>query len=154
MKNTQDMFWNKVNKTGSCWVWTGSKDKDGYGIQFTLNGQVWKPHRLSYYLTTGVNPQGQVVCHKCDNPACVNPAHLFLGSQYDNIQDMVNKGRHKFGRSPGESNPSAKLTEQQVLEIRSLPGPNRKIAAQYGVSKCTIDEIRSGRTWRHLLTQS
>jgi len=150
MKNTEQMFWNKVDKANSCWIWQGAKDSDGYGIQFRLNGRVWKPHRLSFYLSSKVDPGPLFVCHSCDNPSCVNPAHLFLGTLQDNHKDMMVKGRHGHGRSPGSSNSSAKLTEQQVLEIRALPGPNRLIAVQFGVSKFTIDEIRARRTWQHI----
>lgn len=84
-------FWSKVNKTSTCWEWSASCS-NGYG-SCSFQGKPWRAHRLSYTLTYGEIPSGMLVCHKCDNPACVNPEHLFLGSHKDNFQDMVAKGR-------------------------------------------------------------
>ena len=148
-KNTIQDFWNQVEKTATCWLWKGSPGGTGYGW-FSINKINWTPHRFSYTHHKGPIPKGQFVCHTCDNPLCVNPDHLWLGTLQDNHRDMMNKGRHGHGQHPGSLNPSAKLTEQQVLEIRALPGPHWKIAQQYGVSKCTIDEIRARTTWRHI----
>ena len=148
-KNTIQDFWNKVEKTSSCWIWQGHKDIDGYGL-FSFEGKVRKAHRLSFEQTNGPISKGLFVCHRCDNPSCVNPDHLFLGTLQENHQDMMAKNRHGHGTFSGSKNPSSKLTEQQVLEIRALPGPHRKIAEQFGVSKCCIDEIRSRTTWTHI----
>ncbi len=148
-KNTIQDFWNRVDKSGSCWIWQARKDIDGYGI-FPFEKKERKAHRFAFEQLNGAIPKGMFVCHSCDNPSCVNPAHLFLGTLQDNHKDMMNKGRQGHGRHPGSTNPSAKLTEQQVLEIRALPGPNRKIAEVYGVAKCTIDDIRARNTWRHI----
>ena len=148
MKKTINDFWTKVDRSNpnNCWNWLGARDRDGYGNCF----QKIKPHRWIYQYYNGPITSDQFVCHSCDNPACVNPQHLWLGTLQDNHQDMMKKGRHGYGRFPGSQNKSAKLTEQQVLEIRALPGPNRLIAEKYGVSKCTIDEIRARKTWRHI----
>lgn len=90
--NALELFWQKVDKTEDCWEWTASKNKQGYGI-FGHQGQTWLAHRLSYKLSNML-PDGVKVLHRCDNPPCVNPDHLFLGTQKDNIKDMAAKGRH------------------------------------------------------------
>lgn len=147
-----DKFWSKVDKESNpkgCWIWIGNKLPTGYGL-FSFNKQTRYAHRYSYELANGPIPKGLFICHSCDNPACCNPSHLFAGTQSENIQDAVNKGRHKHGAFPGSKNPSSKLTEQDVLDIRSMPGPNRLIAEKYGVSKYTIDEIRTRATWKHI----
>ena len=86
-------FWAKVNKTDYCWLWTACKDKDGYG-SFWYKGDMRPAHRIVYEFTYGGVSQGKLICHHCDNPSCVNPTHLFLGSHKDNAQDMLYKGRN------------------------------------------------------------
>ena len=98
MANNEQVFWHRVDKTGSCWEWLGGKDRDGYGRynltkSQTLPTKWWGVHRLSYTLSKGPIPKGMVVCHTCDNPGCCNPDHLFVGTQLDNIKDMDAKGR-------------------------------------------------------------
>lgn len=85
-------FWSKVDKSGDCWIWTGSRHGFGYGL-FGLNGKTRRAHRISYELVNGPIPEGFVLCHTCDNPPCVNPDHLFVGSKADNTHDALRKGR-------------------------------------------------------------
>jgi len=88
-------FWDKVEKTDGCWLWTASKSEDGYGY-FRFDGGMRKAHRMSWLFTNGEIPEGMFVCHSCDNPSCVNPEHLWLGTNQDNQDDMNEKGRHGF----------------------------------------------------------
>jgi len=131
-----------------CWLWEGTFRANGYG-QFKRTGhRLETASRSAWYIYRGDVPQKIDVCHKCDNPACVNPDHLFLGSRKDNMQDMIAKGRQRITILHGETNPSAKLNAKQVDEIRSSGGvPLGKLAALYGVSKSAIWSIRSGKSW-------
>lgn len=162
LKEVQSRFWSKVNKLteSGCWEWTGSVNLPPvlpYG-RFTLNGVV-KAHRVSWILEYGKIPDGLCVCHKCDNPRCVRPDHLFLGTHKDNQQDCLNKGRHvvKYGRQPGTkfgvNAPSARLTEPQVLEIRSkyAISKNRlELARKYNITPQAIGKIVNRKSWTHL----
>lgn len=125
-----------------CWLWTSGWDTDGYGL---LTGNK-KAHRVSYEIHLGPIPPGMCVCHKCDTPACVNPAHLFLGTNQDNTKDRVTKGRG----SVGARSPHAKLTESDVMEILASSESKRTIAAKYGVTFGTIAHIRRGRSWKSI----
>lgn len=144
-----ERFWSHVDKSGDCWIWTAATSSDGYG-HFSLFGMT-RAHRISYLLEVGSIPNGMFVCHHCDNPKCVRPDHLFLGTAKDNTHDAIKKGRFQ---TPGfgENNPHAKLTLEQVNEIRELAknGPivKAKIAALYGVHPQAIYEIVKGRSWR------
>jgi len=143
-------FWSKVDRSSSpddCWLWTGALSP--YGNFYYDKKRIYA-HRFSFTITYGDIPNGVLICHKCDNPACCNPRHLFLGSSQDNNQDCLAKGRHKCARMPGSKNAAAKLSEQQVLEIRGLKMRHKDIALLYGVSKATIDDIRGRVTWKHI----
>lgn len=138
-------FWEKVEKTDECWNWTASKKRDGYG-QFRINGKIVAAHRVSYAAENGPIPDGMFVCHACDNPACVNPAHLFLGTDQDNKNDMYRKRRHVFG----EKHPLRKLTTDVVLKIRqdAKSGMSqRNIARKYNTQRSQVSLIANGKRW-------
>lgn len=129
-------------KTG-CLVWTGATSRWGYGRY----GKKRLPaHRLSYEQAIGPIPQGMIVCHRCDNPPCIEPTHLFLGTHKTNAEDKVAKGRHLFG----ERAPSNKLTEGDVRAIRQDARSYAEIAEAYGMSDWTIKDIQNRRIWRHI----
>lgn len=134
----------QIDENTKCWNWTGSKFSDGYG-SFRYQKEVISAHRASYLLHVGDIPDGLCVCHHCDNPACVNPEHLFLGTHKDNMNDRDQKGRC----SSGEKSGVAKLTDAQVLEIRASTGTTRTIGKQYGVNNTHISLIRRNKTRRN-----
>lgn len=169
IKAVTGRFWNKVAKSEGCWEWTASRSAWGYG-KFGLGGRGkgWVfTHRFSYEIANGFIPQGFDVLHKCDNPPCVRPDHLFLGKDAENHADMVSKGRSNFG----ERHPLAKLTGEQVLEIRTLGksiprgrGRNsgggrasedrltyKKLGEMFGISGITVGDILRGGSWTNLL---
>lgn len=143
-----DRFLAKVDRRGSCWEWLGCRNRLGYG-QFLFGGES-KAHRVAFRLFVGPITGGLYVLHRCDNRACVNPEHLFLGTQADNVHDMVSKGRHVVHRSFGEANPMAKLTREQVAAIRSAVDAGvtqRSLCQPYGVSPMTISRIVRRQAW-------
>lgn len=150
-KSTKDRILGniKVNKNG-CWIWSGSfrsKGKHGWYGGLKIGGRSVLAHRASYMTFNGDIPKGFLVCHKCDNTKCVNPEHLFLGTQSDNMKDMMCKNR---GTS-GEKAFHGKLKENQVIEIRNKRGVFRKeIARQYNVSITTVTNIINRRAWAHI----
>jgi hypothetical protein len=110
-------FWNQVNKTESCWIFTGWKDRDGYGI--FSNGKQYRAHRYSAE-QSGMDIKGKVVCHKCDNPSCVRPDHLFVGTQADNIKDMVSKKRHSHNKPRKSYFPKLTPEKQELIKNSNL----------------------------------
>ena len=147
-RTVEERFWPKVDQSGGlfgCWEWTGAKAGWGYG-QIKINGKHAGAHRVIYEWMHGPIPKGLCVLHHCDNPPCVNPAHLWLGTHADNALDSCAKGR----RAKGESHSSAKLTEKDVHEIRLDKRLLRIVALAYGVSPGTIGDIRKRRIWRAL----
>jgi hypothetical protein len=147
--NTITDFWSRVRRTDllGCWIWTAKTNGKGYGL-FNCNGTRWRAHRFSYALAFPAWRRDGCVLHRCDNTLCVNPAHLFLGSQADNIADMVAKGRDYRGNHAGELNSSAKLTAAQVIAIYSERSSLREAAKKYGVSQTQISKIRLGKIWK------
>lgn len=138
----------EINPVSGCWDWRGAKYVKGYG-NIRINGVRHLAHRLSFELHRGSIPAGLCVCHTCDNRACVNPAHLFIGTNSDNVADKVAKGRQS--RLPGMRNGRAKLTEQEVVDIRASVGVTAtSLARRYGVSIALISEILLGKSWAHL----
>ena len=140
----------KVLRFGGCWLWTANKNNNGYG-QLWFRRKLHLAHRLSWLIHFGPIPPGVCVLHRCDTPACVNPGHLFLGTQNDNVVDCLEKGRAR--RAVGEKHPSAKLSEAQVLSIRracSEGVPFAELARQYSVHPTTIADIHSRKKWKHL----
>jgi len=152
-----ERFWAKVDKSGECWEWTGYLNPTGYG-QIKWNGKAVASHRYSYVLHHPLTIdllEGHreiYVCHRCDNPKCVNPAHLFLGSQGDNMRDREEKGRGNHAK--GEQKTTSKLTETQVREIRINYANGgisyRQLALEYGVASSTINNIIHRKKWKHL----
>lgn len=136
----------KVDPITGCWEWTASKTSSGYGKIFVV-GKLRAAHRVSYEMRHGAIPNGMRVLHRCDNPACINPDHLFLGSDADNVADMISKGRQQ----KGSRHYKAKLSENDVRAIRSAKNetPNN-LAKQFGVTAATISFIRSGKIWKHV----
>lgn len=161
-------FWSFVSKSEHCWTWTGGvsrrKNGTGYGV-FTIDHRSIAAHRYAYEIHNGVIPTGYEVCHKCDNPPCVNPGHLFLGTRKDNQADMVRKERqakgdrnglriHSESIIRGEKHYSAKLTEKDVLEIRSAYSKGDisqpTLARRFGVTQRTIFSIIHRKIWTHI----
>jgi hypothetical protein len=145
-----DLFWLRVDKSASngCWHWTGAITSDGYGSIRIKRVHV-QPHRLSYELSKGPIPSGLHVLHTCDNPRCVNPEHLFLGTHRDNMADRVRKGRVANGCN--------KVTAEQALSImREYKRSNlcrsnaQELARKYGITSNSITAIVFGRSWKHL----
>lgn len=150
-------FWANVQKTSTCWVWTGCQDNYGYG-KIRYQGRDQKAHRISWMLHNGPIPEGFMACHTCDNPSCVNPLHLFLGNHTINALDMASKGRQVFQRRPeratrGEQHYCAKLTAEMVQTIRTEHAHGISLdalALRYGVSKQSIWRAVHYLTWKHI----
>jgi hypothetical protein len=159
MVDIKERFFQKVSKTPNCWEWNASRSKQGYG-EFRYNGKIVKAHRFSWELHNGPIPfiegyHGTVVMHICDNTSCVNPKHLILGTQKENIYDMYKKDRQAVSKPNllGELNPGSKLTKDKVLEIRKLylEGKTQEtIAGLFGISRECVSVIVLRKRWKHV----
>jgi hypothetical protein len=151
IKDPIERFWHNVSELpliDGCWEWIGRKSYKGYG-RMKINDKHIQAHRFSYELHKGNIPDGLCVCHHCDNPACVNPNHLFLGTNADNNRDRDLKGRKALGERNGKS----KLTEKDVLTIKSMLGEGisaSEIARRLNASGSSVSAIKYGRSWKWL----
>ena len=148
-------FWAKVDKLGDggCWTWTASTDTCGYGSIGLSNQRLCvRAHRVSWVIENGEIPNGKYVLHRCDNPACVNPDHLFLGDQKDNMKDMIEKGRG-YDRL-GSGNPNNILSEDDVVDICKLLSDDEysavEVAEMFFVSQHVVSQINTGKNWSWL----
>jgi hypothetical protein len=158
--NTQTPILKRLDRlsipepNSGCWLWLGNLKSDGYGHMIVTIDGSWKKrgaHRVSWTAHYGEIPEGMSVLHRCDNRACINPEHLFLGTQLDNVQDMHAKGRWKATNQHGEDSHLSKLTEPEVRRILALTDKSSKeLANEFGVSQALIVQIRARRVWKHL----
>jgi hypothetical protein len=165
---------SKTDQSGgpdACWPWTGSLNNKGYGIFSIGPGKprrIFLAHRLAYFLGTGIDPGSMCVCHRCDNPLCQNPAHLWLGTKIQNLHDCMAKGRFTNGnvhwarRHPewimrGENNRVSKLTDAKAVEINRLYATGeftyQSLGEQFGVSMTTVRNVVHGISWKHIVSE-
>lgn len=177
-KMTPDEFWRKVDKINGpipdqnnpdykglerCWMWIGATNKSGYGVT-SVDWKQMFAHRLAWIYTNGSIPDGLCVCHHCDEPSCCRPDHFFLGTNKDNSDNMTDKKRQSYGekhsvavmpnRPRGDKHYCAKLTDEQVIEMRKLYSetkiPIRELASKFGIGYRSASKIVAGHTWAHL----
>lgn len=164
--NPIDRFWSKIKKTNTCWIWIGEIGF-GYGrIKYTYKCKIirFQAHRFSYLMHFGEIPEDMKVCHKCDNPTCVNPDHLFIGTTKDNVTDRVNKNRsakgikngshtHPERMTRGSDHKCSKLKESDIKKIRSLRNTTSlyKLGRLFSVSTTTIKNIIYMKAWKHVV---
>jgi len=144
-------LWSKVQVNGldECWEWTASKNDFGRG-RIRVEGKLKLASRVIYSLTRGIIIGNWCICHTCDNPGCCNPTHLWKGSQSQNSQDAVKKGRHARTSLQGTRHGGAKLSESMVISIRKDERSNAELSRIYSVSRACIILIKKNKTWRHL----
>jgi len=139
-----------IDNTTNCWLWQGAKDGCGYGFVY-IKPKTQRTHRAMYEYYYGEIPKGLLACHKCDVPSCVNPDHIFLGTPKDNYVDMHKKGRAVEIIRRGESHKLSKLTEADVINIRTARGRHKDIGSIYGVSGTLVGNIKNRKTWKHVI---
>lgn len=146
-KDLGERFWAKVDKSGNCWLWTAALLKTGYGC-LRINRKTTRAHRVAYELSVGPIPEGALLRHTCDNPRCVNPAHLLLGDKRSNAMDAIERGQHRCG----ERDPKSKLSNKDVTNIRSALArgeTGRSLAKRYRVDESWISQIKNNTGRRH-----
>lgn len=155
LRITKERILSKIKAVESplgtpCWEWQGTRSKHGYGSLFSANKR-WLAHRASYYAFVEPITEKDLILHKCDNPPCVNPEHLYIGTQAENVRDCIARRRHNYGSRNGQ----AKLSDEQVLQIRAMLETrkmrHKDIAEKFGVSIWTTILIKQGRRWKHLI---
>lgn len=144
--------WQK-DSVSECWVWTGGRASKGYGeIKIPHTRKQIPAHRLSYFIHKGPIPRGKCVLHRCDNPSCVNPDHLFVGTKKDNALDMVSKMRHCYGERQG----AHKLSEKDVIamhEMMKLGVKQKSIAEKFEIGEMQVSRIKRGLRWKHIFNK-
>ena len=154
-RSVADRFWEKVDRStpDACWEWTAPLAVHGYG-QFLMDYKMYGAHRVAYMLTKGVIPEGKVVMHTCDNRACVNPNHLVVGTQAENLEDMTRKGRRRVGPCIGSRNGTAILNEDDVAAVRAMALTRRftqeQIGKLFGIDQTTVSLIVTRKKWKHV----
>ena len=146
-----ERFISKVEKTDDCWNWIGAKYRKGYGhFRMKIDGKwvMYKAHRYSYEYYNDKSAQGMIICHTCDNPSCVNPAHLFAGSNQDNVDDKLAKGRHKYGINPNHNHLNWDIVKRMRKTKKENPNLTyREIGKIYNTSAPQAHRICSNTTW-------
>lgn len=155
-KTPEELFWRRVDKSGDCWIWQGGKDKDGYGkFQITMSRfgipVGWptpqrhiRAHHFAWELEHGTTSFGELIMHSCDTPACVNVAHMSIGTPKLNYDDAVAKNRHTYGER------NSILKSSDVIAILQSTERDAVLAIRFGVKPVTISAIRHRRIWRHI----
>jgi hypothetical protein len=151
MRNEFDRFIEKINVTpDNCWEWTAGRYRGGYGhFRKKVDGKwkMYKAHRFSYEWFKGKIPEGMLVCHSCDNPSCVNPEHLFVGTVKDNAQDCVKKGRNGFGRNPNHKHLSKEIADK-IREDHKKGMSYKELQKKYDQSKAQISRVVLNQIWK------
>lgn len=155
-KTKEERFWSNVRKSENCWEWTRGLTHNGYGVFYTssFGKKQFRAHRFCWEISFGKIPQGLLVCHTCDNPKCVRPSHLFLGTHSDNSKDMMRKGRSRSAGLKGEKSPYHKLNDEKVRKIREMHKngvSQADIARIFCVNKTAVNKVILRQNWSHVV---